>query len=290
MRELAQLLNDMQAAGVIENYALFGAMAQMRYTEAVATLDADVLVAVPSAERIDVLAGIYEFCSRRNFAVEGEAIQVGAWPVQFVPVFSSLTREAMEQAETPTSRVFRCASCGQDRLAVIALSVGHAGGSARILALLEALSVTRDQIAGLAARHGLSDAWRRFEARFGDDSHSRTPREASSMAEHPEGSVVAGKSPACRSSPRFTRSVAFRTRGGGSGSSTRTGQFVQIPLIGNPPRVTAAPSSADEARIPLPISQHRLSTPSFRGRAAEPGIQARSVHQPWIPTPDHSPG
>jgi hypothetical protein len=41
MRESAQLLNDMLAAGVIKNYALFGAMAQMRYTEAVATLDAD---------------------------------------------------------------------------------------------------------------------------------------------------------------------------------------------------------------------------------------------------------
>lgn len=44
MRELAQLLGEMQAAKVIQNYALFGAMAQMRYTEPVATLDADVLV------------------------------------------------------------------------------------------------------------------------------------------------------------------------------------------------------------------------------------------------------
>lgn len=33
MRALAQLLNEMQAAGVIGNYALFGATAQMRYTE-----------------------------------------------------------------------------------------------------------------------------------------------------------------------------------------------------------------------------------------------------------------
>lgn len=48
MKELAQLLNEMWDAGVIQNYALFEAMAQMRYTEAVATLDADVLVAVAS--------------------------------------------------------------------------------------------------------------------------------------------------------------------------------------------------------------------------------------------------
>ena len=42
MKELAQLLNEMQRAGVIRQYALFGAVAQMRYTEPVATLDADV--------------------------------------------------------------------------------------------------------------------------------------------------------------------------------------------------------------------------------------------------------
>jgi hypothetical protein len=52
----------MCAAGVITDYALFGAAAQMRYTEPVATLDADVLVAVPSGERLDVLSAIYQFC------------------------------------------------------------------------------------------------------------------------------------------------------------------------------------------------------------------------------------
>ena len=169
MRELAQLLNDMQAAGVIESYALFGAMAQMRYTEAVATLDADVLVAVPSPERMDILAGIYEFCSRRNLSAEGEAIRVGAWPVQFVPVFSPLTREAMEQAETADFEGVPLRVVRADYLAVIALSVGRAKDSARILALLESLSVTRDEIGGLASRHGLSEAWRRFEARFVDE-------------------------------------------------------------------------------------------------------------------------
>ena len=63
--------------GVIRNYALFGATAQMRYTEPVATLDADVLVALDSADRL-------------------EAIRVGAWPTQFVPAVSPLTREALE--------------------------------------------------------------------------------------------------------------------------------------------------------------------------------------------------
>jgi hypothetical protein len=169
MKELAQLLNDMQVAGVINNYALFGAMAQMRYTEAVATLDADVLVAVASPDRMDVLAEVYEFCTRRGFSPEGEAIRVGAWPTQFVPVFSPLTREAMEQADTADFEGVPLRVVRADYLAVIALSAGRAKDFARILALFESGSVTRNEVARLAARHGLAEAWGRFETRFADD-------------------------------------------------------------------------------------------------------------------------
>jgi len=56
VKELAQLLNEMKAEAVIRDYALFGAVAQMRYTEPVATLDADVLIGVAEPERIDVLS------------------------------------------------------------------------------------------------------------------------------------------------------------------------------------------------------------------------------------------
>jgi len=51
-------------------------------------------------------------------------------------------------------------------VAVIALSVGRAKDFTRILALLESGSVTRQEVANLAARHSLADAWNRFESRF----------------------------------------------------------------------------------------------------------------------------
>ena len=88
MKELAQLLNEMQRAGVIRNYALFGAVAQMRYTEPVATLDADVLVAVPAAARLEPLSGIYEFCAARGYRPENEAMS---------DVQQSLNRQAQWQ-------------------------------------------------------------------------------------------------------------------------------------------------------------------------------------------------
>ena len=159
----------MCAAGVITNYALFEAAAQMRYTEPVATLDADVLVGVPDAERLDVLGGIYDFCAAKGFPAEGEAIRVGVWPAQFVPTFSPLTEEAMERADTADFEGVPFRVVRADYLAVIALSVGRAKDFARILALLEAGTVNREEIARLAARHALSGPWDRFETRFLDE-------------------------------------------------------------------------------------------------------------------------
>lgn len=56
----------MVSQGVIRGYAVFGALAQMRYTDTVATLDADVLIAVEDDARLDLLAPIYRFCERRG--------------------------------------------------------------------------------------------------------------------------------------------------------------------------------------------------------------------------------
>jgi hypothetical protein len=169
VREVAALLNAMRDSGVITDYALFGATAQMRYTEPVATLDADVLVAVPAPDRMDTRGPIYEFCRTRGFEPEGESVRVGAWPVQFVPVFSQLTRDALAAAETADfdGVPFRVVSAVY--LAVIALSVGRAKDFARVLALMESGAVTRAEVGLLAAREGLADAWNRFCTRFLDD-------------------------------------------------------------------------------------------------------------------------
>lgn len=166
---MALLLNEMRDTGVVSDYALFGAVAQMRYTEPVATLDADVLVAVPAPDHLDVLGPIYAFCRARGYHEEGESVRVGAWPVQFVPVFSPLTLDALNAAETADFEGVPFRVVGAAHLAVIGLSVGRAKDFARVLALLESGAVTREAIGRLAGEHGLSNAWDRFARRFLDD-------------------------------------------------------------------------------------------------------------------------
>lgn len=169
MREVAELLNGMRDAGVIRDYALFGAMAQVRYTEAVSTFDVDLLIDLPDPDRLDALSPVYQYCARLGWKPEGEAVRVGDWPVQFIPVFSVLTREAMEQAdEAPYEGVpFRIVR--PEHLAAIALSVGRPKDNNRVLALLEAQVVDRESMERLAARHGLTEKWTSFRMRFLDE-------------------------------------------------------------------------------------------------------------------------
>ena len=166
MDEVARLLNDMVRDGVITQYAVFGAVAQMRYTEAVATLDADILVSVPDEQSLDLLSPIYAFCRSRGYEPEGEAIRVGDWPVQFIPAFSVLTEEAMQEAEEGDVDGVPLRVVSAAYLAVIALSVGRAKDLARIVALRESSACHDDDIGQIAAKHDLSRQWSRFLERF----------------------------------------------------------------------------------------------------------------------------
>lgn len=166
MDRVAVLLNKMVEQGIIADYAVFGAVAQMRYTEAVVTLDADILVAIAEPDKLDVLSPIYAFCRDRGYLPEGEAIRVGDWPVQFIPAFSKLTREAIRDAETGDLDGIPLRVIRADYLAVIALSVGRGKDFARVLALREAGAVTDKEISDLAMRHNLTSEWNLFKERF----------------------------------------------------------------------------------------------------------------------------
>ena len=166
MDKVAVLLNEMVKQCIIEDYAVFGAVAQMRYTEAVVTFDADILLALSEPDKLDVLSPIYAFCRERGYLPEGEAVRVGDWPVQFIPAFSKLTREAIRDAEIGDLDGIPLRVIRADYLAVIALSVGRAKDFARVLALREAGAVTDKEISDLAMRHNLTSEWNLFKERF----------------------------------------------------------------------------------------------------------------------------
>ncbi len=165
---MAQLLNELHDARIISDYAVFGATAQMRYTEPVATFDVDVLVVMPDTSKLELLDPIYRYAESQGYMAQAEAIMVSGWPVQFVPVFSALTGEAVRYADSDEIEGVPLRVVTAPYLAVIALSVGRSKDHLRIISLLESGAVTAEEIEALASRHQLSDRWSRFHQRYLD--------------------------------------------------------------------------------------------------------------------------
>lgn len=92
-------VNDLKAAGIIDEYAVAGAMALMFWIEPVPTFDLDVLVMLPqSAGPLVSLDPIYRWASDRGYAAEHEHVIIEGVPVQFLPSFGTLADEAIRTA------------------------------------------------------------------------------------------------------------------------------------------------------------------------------------------------
>lgn len=162
----------MQADGVIERYAIGGAVGATFYLEPVATLDVDVFISL-RPEAGSLLASpqpIFDYLKARGGRIEGEYIVVAGWPVQFLPAASPLVEEALAQAVERDvagvpARVFTA-----EHLAAIALQTGRAKDKARLLQFIEAGALDPARFQAILPRHGLQEAWKRFEEQFLSDA------------------------------------------------------------------------------------------------------------------------
>ena len=171
IKEVISVVNQMQADGVIQPYAIGGAVGATFYLEPVATLYVDIFVVIEPAPG-SLIANpkrIYDYLTARGCANEREYIVIAGWPVQFLPPGTPLVEEALKEAlvkdvdGTPT-RVFTA-----EHLAAIALQTGRAKDKARLLQFIEAGVLDSARFQSILVRHDLVAAWQKFERQFLDD-------------------------------------------------------------------------------------------------------------------------
>lgn len=163
MERVLQLLNEMEAQGIIQRYAIGGGMAVMFYVEPILTEAVDIFVLLPMADSpIVVLTPIYEFFQRRGYQVRGLHVDVEGFLVQVLPAESELEREAVQEAFETTygstpMRVIRA-----EHLIAIKLKVGRPKDLFHIHALLQQAKIDCDYLQSVLKRHGLTEKWQAF--------------------------------------------------------------------------------------------------------------------------------
>jgi len=158
VQDALKALNCLVADGVIQDYAIGGAIGASFYLPAMQTEDIDVFVFLPrSSGPLVTLAPVYDALIALGGQVDREYVRFGNWPVQILTDANALIAEAIrEAADTdydgiPT-RVFM-----PEHLCAIALQTGRSKDYARVILFLEENEVDLDALSALAVRFGLSE-------------------------------------------------------------------------------------------------------------------------------------
>lgn len=163
MQKTLAILNELETAGLVERYAIGGAMAGFFYAEAVVTEDLDAFVLLKAADGLISLTPLYDFLKQRGATVEREHLWLAGTLVQLIPTFDALTEEAVREAVEKTVGQTKTKVVRVEHLIAIALKTGRAKDFARIALLLEQAEVDKARLLDILARHQLQDRWEKHK-------------------------------------------------------------------------------------------------------------------------------
>jgi hypothetical protein len=173
-----EMLNTMQADGVIGRYAIAGAVAAYNYIEPTLTEDLDVLVAFTDAST-DKMAGLvtleplFAFLAKRGYTEHvKEGIVIDGWQVQFLPAASELDLEALAntgivELRADNGGLLAAPILKPEYLVANCLRAGRPKDLARMAQFLAERAVDISVLCAVLSRHDLNSAWQEFCAKMG---------------------------------------------------------------------------------------------------------------------------
>ena len=171
MKTTLDMINRMQTDGVIEKYAIGGAVGVIFYVEAFYTEDLYVFVVLPTAPGSSLLSlsPIHEYLTEQGCKVDGERIVIGDWPVRFLLLQGTLEQDALDEAIETDYEGILTHVLSAEHLVAIALNTGRAKGYAMVAMFLDQDAVSLEKLNSVLLRHGLLPKWESFKSKFAEE-------------------------------------------------------------------------------------------------------------------------
>src|SRR5438045_7469367 len=140
LADVLRAANELVSAGLIEDYALGGALAAIYYVEPFTTYDADIIFIASDKTLNAGIPAIYSHLQSKGWRVAREHLLVRDFPVQFLAA-SGLNEEAVREArpvqyEGVPAKVFR-----PQYIIAVAASVGRQKDIGRIEQILDKVTI-----------------------------------------------------------------------------------------------------------------------------------------------------
>ncbi|MEJ0088871.1 MAG: hypothetical protein WDM80_03840 [Limisphaerales bacterium] len=143
MKATLQVINQMQADGVISSYAIGEAIGVTFYLEP-----------------------IYRYLQSRGYLPEKECILIEGWLVQFLPPDDPLDEEVLAQAVQADAGGIPVRVMTAEHLVAIALKVGRPKDKIRVAQFAESGILNVEKLLQIVERHGLLAKWKQFNDKY----------------------------------------------------------------------------------------------------------------------------
>ena len=171
MKSAFAILDQMKKRGVIEKYAVGGAVAASIHLRPATTADIDIffVVKVPTSKLLP-LKPIYDYLLSKGGKIDGQYIVYAGWPLQFLPGDTTpLVAEAVDRARLLKAGTVSVPVFTPEHLAAIALETGRPKDKVRLHELMESGILHVKEFKDIIHRHGLTrkyEQWQRSQEAF----------------------------------------------------------------------------------------------------------------------------
>ena len=154
LANILRAANDLVRAGLIEDWALGGALAAIYYAEPFTTYDADIFF-IPSDKGLTAgLPAMYAHLQAQGWRIEREHLILNEFPVQFLAT-NALTEEAVREAERIEFEAIPAKVFRPEYIVAIAASVGRQKDKARIEQLLQQVNIDKARLEKILEKYNL---------------------------------------------------------------------------------------------------------------------------------------
>lgn len=163
MEKALKVINELKNKELIKNYALGGGIATIFYVEPIFTYDLDVLFIPAEEKQIITLTPIYEWLKKeKGCKPHKEHILIEGIPVQFIPVYNELIREAVDDSVEIKYGNTKTRVLKSEYLVAIMLQTFRPKDKERMIKLLDEAKINRPFLSKILQKHELKDKFNHF--------------------------------------------------------------------------------------------------------------------------------